>query len=137
MNCVSSIVQVSVTQKDIDRGVGRECSACPVSWALSRVLKDHLYAYVCPYVAIVDYDRIGIFIRSNYDTTNRLNYRIECPQSVTEFAMDFDDWYDCQCCGCDEERDDFRQARGWEDDEIPAEPWTFDFELLVPTEYVA
>lgn len=129
------VVQIAVTQDDIDHGVGRACRGCPISRAIGRHLGYRFYAYVCPYIAFVDDDRVGIFIRREFDRD--IDFRIECTDEITEFAMTFDDWDDWQTL-CDDEqtRMEYRKDRGMDDDEIPAAPWEFGFDLKLPKEYL-
>lgn len=73
-------INITVTQEDVDKGIGGDCSSCPVAIALLRSLNDDTYQ--------VDVQLSEITIRS-FDAT----YTTKTPGIIEDFIEFFDNRY--------------------------------------------
>ncbi len=102
------ILEVTVTERDIDEGVGGNCSCCPIALAVNRALKtaglDRLEASWEPYRAFCTPDGLLINDRWWHDCHDLCQIQAgDCPYEMTEFAGMFDHWYERQTMDPDEE----------------------------------
>lgn len=128
------IVDVEVTEQDIDEGVGGNVGFCPIALAVTRAVRamgfpeleatwEHVRAYCEPEGLIV----IAKNRWSDTDPYCQLD-TYDCPDEMSEFAFMFDDWYERQCMGKDDE--DYLDQDG-----LPYErPAPFAFTLDLPLE---
>jgi hypothetical protein len=134
---------IPVTKKCIDDGEGRNCHTCAISQALwhnqDRMgfpRRDYSFE-VAPYGAFIE--PRGIVLSKKYSDDSELilepgkmpdfvtgtrNGNV-FTESLTDWAMNFDDWYDSQFISLKE----WREQHGYRDGERPYRPSTASFVL--------
>lgn len=121
-------MKISVTQKDIAHGVGRDCRNCAVARAIYRTLNRKFAVEVVPYGTMIDDERLGIHIHPGSFLGHPCQHRIACPDEVVEFAIEFDKWYDFDALD-KFEREEYRTSEGMDADECELRPEPFEFDL--------
>ena len=116
--------RISVTQSDIDIGVGGCCWTCPIAIAVKRAFDNDYRVWVTA-------EAIDLYVGSD------LVHSPEIEHEVGEFALRFDLWASWMDVNEDSETEvaQFRENYDFSDDEWPGdfietpEPFAFDYQL--------